>query len=87
MDTVTFADGSAYNCTFLATTPSERRAHIALSGVSFAEAAAIFSDGEKTCSIEWGNTLLVGYTQLTDLCQQPYGILATLLGGHDEPRQ
>lgn len=60
------------------------KAFIALSDVSFAEAAAIFSDENMTSEMEWANYRLVGYTNLLGVYVQPYGIQAILAGGHDE---
>ena len=83
MDTITFADGSVYNCSFCATTP-EGRAFVALSGVSFAEAATVFSDPSLTGEMTYSGQRMVGYTQILGLYMQPYGIQAVLMGGHVE---
>lgn len=83
MDKIKFANGAVYDCAFLATVPGGT-AFIALDGVSFSEAAAIFSNPDMTASMEWGGFRLVGYTELTSLNVQPYGIQAMLQGGHDE---
>ena len=83
MDTIKFANGAIYDCSFLATVPGGR-AFIALSGVTFTEAAQIFSNEDMTAEMEWGGFRLVGYTALESLCIQPYGIQATLTGGYDE---
>lgn len=82
MDTVEFANGAVHDCPFLATTRD--KAFIALSGVSFAEAAAIFSNQELTKEITYGDWKLHGYTELQYLMQEPYGIKACLTGGYDE---
>ena len=86
MDTIKFANGAVYDCTFLATVPdgSSFTAFIALADVDFAEAARIFSDPEMTGEMEYGEFRLVGYTELAGLYQQPYGVQAVLKGGHDE---
>lgn len=86
MDTIRFANGAVYDCTFLATLPdgSSFTAFIALADVDFAEAARIFSDPDMTAEMEYGEYLLVGYTDLAGLYQQPYGVQAVLKGGHDE---
>ena len=86
MDTIKFADGSVYNCSFCAT-DGNGTAFIALDGVNFAEAATIFSDENKTSDMEWASYRLVGYTTLKGLYVQPYGIQAVLYGGHDEARE
>lgn len=83
MDTIRFANGAVYDCSHLTTIPTGK-AFIALDGVSFAEAAQIFSDENMTREMEWANYRLVGYTNLVSLSVQPYGIQATLKGGHDE---
>lgn len=86
MDTIKFANGAVYDCSFLSTIPdgNAHTAFIALSGVSFAEAAAIFSDPEMTREMEWGAYRLIDYTNLIAVGIQPYGIQAVLRGGHDE---
>jgi hypothetical protein len=84
MDTIRFANGASYHTTFVVTNPAESRARVALADISFAEAAAIFSNPEMTQEMRFGNLLMVGYTNLTDLCVRPYGIQAVLKGGHDE---
>lgn len=86
MDTIKFANGEVHECSFLATIPegSTMRASIALTDVDFTQAAAIFSDTEKTAEMEWGVYRLVGYTTLVAVSVQPYGIQAVLRGGHDE---
>lgn len=82
MDRIKFANGEVHSCSFLSTADST--AFIALEDVDFATAAAIFADAEKTREIEWGDYLLIGYTNLVMLGVQPYGIQAVLKGGHDE---
>lgn len=83
MDTIKFANGVVFNCSFLATVP-EGIAIIALDSVSFTDAAAIFSNQDMTREMQWGTYRLVGYTTLTALYVQPYGVQAVLSGGHDE---
>lgn len=85
MDKITFADGSIYNCPFLATNGSGNAA-IALSDVSIIEAATIFSDESMTAEMQYGNINLIGYTKLEGLSVRTYGIQASLRGGHDERR-
>lgn len=86
MDTIKFANGAVYDCSFLSTIPNGNamQAIIALDGVSFAEAATIFSNENMTREMEWGQYRLVGYTSLQGVYVQPYGIQAVLTGGHDE---
>lgn len=86
METIKFANGEIHECSFLSTVPygATNQAFIALSDVDIAQAAAIFSDAEKTTEMQWGEYRLIGYTNLLMLTVQPYGIQATLTGGHDE---
>ena len=88
MSTIKFASGAVYDCSYLSTGPlgleETNTAFIALSGVNFAEAAAIFSNQELTREMEWGSYRLVGYTNLIGMSMQPYGPQAILKGGHDE---
>lgn len=83
MDTVKFANGAVYDCSFLSTIP-DSTAFVALTGVDFAQAAQIFSNPGMTREMEYGENRLVGYTDLVMLGVQPYGIQAVLKGGHDE---
>lgn len=89
MDTIIFADGSTRSCSFLSTVPdgSTKTAYIALDDIDFAAAAAIFANPEKTRAMTYGNSRLIGYTELIMLGVQPYGIQAVLRGGHDEIAQ
>lgn len=86
MAMIKFANGERHECSFLSTIPEAgaMKAFIALSDVDFVEAAAIFSNTDKTAEMEWGAYRLIGYTNLAALSIQPYGIQATLIGGHDE---
>ncbi|MBR6710797.1 MAG: hypothetical protein IKI81_04630 [Selenomonadaceae bacterium] len=91
MDTIKFANGAVYDCSYLSTGPiygeTSNTAFIALANVAFAEAAAIFANPELTREMEWGSYTLVGYTQLQGIYVQPYGVQAVLRGGHDERRE
>ena len=85
MDTIKFANGAVYECSFLSTIPDGNgTAYIALSGVDFVQAAQIFADTEMTREMQYGSYRLVGYTELVLIVVQPYGIQAMLKGGHDE---
>lgn len=88
MDTIKFANGDVYECSFLSTIPdgASFRAIIALANVTFAEAAAIFANPDMTQTMEWGSYRLVGYTTLLGIGVMPYGMQAILAGGHDERR-
>ena len=85
MDAIKFANEATYGCSFLSTL-GNGKAFIALSDVTFPEAATIFSDENMTREMEYGQITLVGYTTLIGLYVQPYGIQAVLEGGHDERR-
>ena len=89
MDTIKFANGAVYDCSFLSTIPDGNTftAFIALANVTFAEAAAIFANADLTREMEWGDYTLVGYTELQGVYVQPYGVQAVLRGGHDERRE
>lgn len=84
MDEIKFANGAVYNCPFLATLPREGIAYVAVAGVTFAEAAAIFSDPALTERIEWGDYILHNYTDLVYVKTESYGYKACLRGGYDE---
>lgn len=79
MDTIKFADGTVYDCPFCATIPDY--AYIALANADFPTVAAVFSDAEKTARMEYGTSVLVGFTTLISVNVQPYGIQAVLRGG------
>lgn len=89
MDTIKFANGAVYDCSFLSTIPdgSTFTAFIALANVPFADAAAIFANPDLTREMQWGSYTLVGYTELQGVYVQPYGVQAVLRGGHDERRE
>ena len=87
MDTIKFANGAVYNCTMCATIPNMQMAYVALGDVSFADAAAIFSDPEMTEVMEYSDYRLVGYTKLSYVMQESFGVKACLTGGHDERRE
>lgn len=89
MDTITFANNEAHNCTFMSTIPegNSNAAFIAIDDIEFVEAASLFSDNDKTSIMQWRDLKLVGYTNLTSISVQPYGIQAVLRGGHNEPRE
>ena len=83
--TIKFANGVTYDCSLAVSMPNDGgTAFIALPDVTFAEAAAIFSDEEATEAMEYNETRFVGYTTLVSISVQPYGIQAVLRGGHDE---
>lgn len=88
MDTIKFANGAVYNCSFLSTIPfgNTMQAIIALADVSFAETASIFSNPDMVSVMEYGEYQLVDYTTLQGVYNQPYGIQAVLTGGHNERR-
>jgi hypothetical protein len=79
METITFANGETHNCTFFASIPNE--AYVAIDDVSFAEAAAIFSNPEKTVRMTYGSRVFTGFTTLIAVAVQPYGTQAVLRGG------
>lgn len=88
MDTIKFADGETRECSFLSTIPdgNTNTAFIALPDVDFATATAIFANPGKTARMEYGDYILVDYTNLVMIGVQPYGIQAVIKGGHDERR-
>ena len=91
MDTIKFANGAVYECSFLSTIPdgNAHKAFIALSDVSLVEAASIFGDEHITEEMEYGDYVLIDYkwdAEKSGLYMQPYGIQAVLYGGHDERR-
>lgn len=85
MDTIKFANGNVYSCSFCSTTP-DGTAFIALDGVTWAQAAQIFGNANNTRRMEYANYVLTGYTELVDLGKQPYGIQAILKGGTSAER-
>ena len=80
MDTIKFANGSVYDCPYY-DCANGGSAHIALSGVTIAEAAAVFSDENMTREMECGDKRLIGYTELVVIGIMSYGIEAILKGG------
>ena len=87
MDTIKFANGAVHECSLCATIPEMQMAYVALSDVTFVEAAAIFSDPDMTEIMEYSNYRLVGYTNLKHIMNESFGVKACLTGGHDERRE
>lgn len=83
MDTIKFANGAVYPCSFCAARSGEN-AIIAVSGIGFSEAAELFSNEEATERIVYGKKAMVGYTRLVSLTVKSYGNQACLSGGHIE---
>ena len=86
MDTIKFANGLVCDCPYLSTLPQDKIAFVAVSGVTFAEAAAIFSNPDMTQEITYGDWILHDYTELRYMMTESYGIKACLVGGYDERR-
>lgn len=86
MDTIKFANGLVCDCPYLSTLPQQKMAFVAVSGMTFAEAAAIFSNPDYTNEITYGDWILHDYTELQYLMVEAYGIKACLTGGYDERR-
>lgn len=86
MDKIKFANGAIYDCSLCATIPNMHIAYIAIPDISFADAAAIFSDPDMTVEMEYADYRLIGYTELSYILQEPFGMKACLKGGHDERR-
>ena len=86
METVKFANGETHECSYFGSMQDgdTRKAYVAISDVDFLQAANIFSNPLMTAEMEYENRRFVGYTTLTMLGVQPYGIQAVLKGGHDE---
>lgn len=82
MEAITFANGETHNCTFFASIPGE--AYVAIDDVSFADAAAIFSDPSKTSRMKYGSRVLIGFTTLVAVAVQPYGTQGVLRGGTEQ---
>lgn len=78
MDEITFANGATFSCSFCAENPIDRVLFVAISDVSFAEAAVVFSDPSLTQEISFAGSTYSGYTELLSLQVQPYGFQAAL---------
>lgn len=84
MDELKFANGSVYDCSYLAT-DGQGTAWIVLDGLDMAESAAIMSNPEMTAEMEWNGYRLIGYTELAFMMLEPnVGVKCGLKGGHDE---
>ena len=81
MEEIKFANGKVYSCTLLATYDPQNMVYIAIDGVSFGEAAEIFSNPEYTRKMEYGGYILEGYTELSYVLKESFGIKACLTGG------
>lgn len=86
MDQIKFANGQVYDCSYIATLPEQHMAFVAVDGVTFAEAAAIFSDPNMTSEMQINDWILYDYTDLQYVMKESYGFKACLTGGHEERR-
>ena len=82
MSIIKFANGERHECSLCVT--NNGSAYVALADLDFAQAAALFSDTDRTAEMEYGGYRLIGYTTLKSLSAQQYGLQALLSGGHDE---
>ena len=84
-DTIKFANGICYECSYLAT-DGQGTAWIILDGLDIAESVAVFSNSDMTERMEWGDYILTGYTNLVFVMVDNNGVKCGLKGGHDERR-
>lgn len=63
MEELITASGKKYQSDFLVTLPSPELAYIRIIGVSLEEVSAVFSDPDEISRIQYGDTVLEGYTE------------------------
>ena len=84
-DTIKFANGAVFDCSYLAT-DGQGTAWIILDGLNIVESVSVFSNPDMTDVMEWGDYRLIGYTELVFVMVDRDGIKCGLKGGHDERR-
>lgn len=80
MDVYSFktASGNVYACPLFTVNERANRMFIAVSDLSFAEAAALFSNQDEMSSLTYAGKTYTGYTQLDYMMQEGYGIKAQM---------
>ena len=72
------ASGAEYPCPFFSTLPQMGIAYVAVSGLTWAEASALFQDEAEMAHLTYGGRTADGYTHLDYIMQEPYGLKAQL---------
>lgn len=80
MDTIQFGNGIVHECT-KCNADDNGNLYVAITGVTFAQAAALFSDASAIRELRYGSRVYYGYTTLKGLVVTPYGYQASLYGG------
>lgn len=77
---VTFktSSGKEYSCPFFSTIPNMAMAFVGIDGVTFMEAAAIFSNEKEMEHLEYCGNKVDGYSRLEYVMQESYGYKACL---------
>ena len=80
LDTGTFTttSGKKYECPFFSTIPQMGIAYIGVSGMTWAEASALFQDESEMAHLTYAGQSVDGYTHLDYIMQEPYGLKAQL---------
>lgn len=80
MDTIQFGNGIVHECT-KCNADNDGNLYVAITGVTFEQAAALFSDASAIQELRYGSRVYYGYTTLRGLVVTPYGMQASLYGG------
>lgn len=74
------ASGAEYHCPYLSTITMQGQdiMYISVDELTFTEAAALFSNPNEMCHIEYADYVLDGYTHLDFMAQETYGIKAQM---------
>ena len=74
MDKIIFADGDERDCTFFSVLSKEGIAYIAIDTTSYLEAAQVFTNTSKTETMQFGDYVIEGFTNLSYIMQQDFGM-------------
>lgn len=72
------SSGAEYPCPFFSTLPQAGIAYVAVSGMTWAEASALFQNEEEIAHLTYAGQTVDGYTHLDYIMREPYGLKAQL---------
>lgn len=72
------ASGAEYPCPFFSTLPQMGIAYVAVSGMTWADASALFQNEQEMAHLTYAGQTIDGYTHLDYIMQEPYGLKAQL---------
>ncbi len=78
MEELITATGKKYLCDYLVTLPFPAQAYIRIIGASLVEVSTVFSNPAETARIQYGDTVLEGYSAFQSLVMEPDAIRIVL---------